>query len=220
MASQSNKISVAVGIPTMKNFKGLAELFASLWGECYTPFVFNNWSHNHGVSKAWNEILKATRSYDVTVICNDDIIFWDNSFRHLIDFWTNRPKDCIIATGSNEDAATIKGAPDYSCWATNSRLHLEEIGYVDTNFQRGYFEDNDLHHRIRIAGYEGYRVGAARMTHIGSQTQNHDKDNPVVPPKMFEANRAYYVAKWGGVPAKEIYAHPYNDATKDWRFFK
>lgn len=212
---------VAVGVPTMSNFKGLAELFASLWGEEYTPFVVNNWAKNNGVSHAWNQILLQTRGYDLTVICNDDITFHGGSLENLIKAWSSVSLDTIMVTGANGNMEMdYTEAPDYSCFSVIPNQYLEEVGLFDENFTPAYFEDNDSHYRIKLAKFKAVSCNAAQITHKGSQTQNANPNNPVVPPAMFEKNRAYYVEKWGGVPGKEKYEHPYGDALLDWKMWR
>lgn len=100
--------------------------------------------------------------------------------------------------------------PDFCCWLAKTDI-LKVIGKFDENFQRAYFEDNDFHYRIKLLGFEAIKVVNAPMYHYGSQTQNADPNNPVVPPPMFIENREYYIKKWGGIPGFETYTHPYNN---------
>lgn len=213
---------IAVGIPTLSNFKGLAELFASLWGEEYTPFVVANWKENIGVSAAWNEIINATVDFDYTVICNDDIVFSQYALRNLVRSYEDYPEDAIMVTAStvfDAEGPRYVAAPDYSCFAIRPYIYREKIGLFDENFTPAYFEDNDSHYRIKLAGYEAYRDHLSVITHKGSQTQNANPDKPVVTSQMFEKNRAYYTEKWGGWPGKEKYTTPYNGG-KDWRYWR
>jgi hypothetical protein len=59
----------------------------------------------------------------------------------------------------------------------------------------------------------------ANMFHAGSVTQNYNGEQVVTAP-MFERNKAYYHAKWGGMPGEERYDRPFNGITgktaKDW----
>jgi GT2 family glycosyltransferase len=213
---------IAVGVPTLSNFKGLAELFASLWGAEYTPFVVANWTENIGVSKAWNEILNATLDFDVTLICNDDVVFSREGLNNLVRSWEEAPADAIMLTASTVfdfEGPRYVPAPDYSCFAVRPQLYRDKIGLFDENFERGYFEDNDSHYRIKLAGYEAYRDHLSVITHKGSQTQNANPNNPVVPPEMFERNRSYFVRKWGGSPSEETFKNPYGDVSKDWKYW-
>lgn len=217
------ELRIAIGVPTLNNFRGLAELFASLWGEEYTPFVVNNWTHNNGVSKAWNEILRATLNFDVTVICNDDIVFDQHALNNLVRSWDEVPKDALMVTAST--VFDIEGpryieAPDYSCFAIKPSVYMETIGLFDENFTPAYFEDNDSHYRIKLAGHEAYRDHMSFITHKGSQTQNANPDKPIVTSQMFEKNRAYYVEKWGGRPGEEKLKVPYGDTSKDWKYWR
>lgn len=216
-------MKVAVGVPTLNNFQGLAELFASLWGADYTPFVISNWVKNIGVSASWNEILKATRGYQLTIVCNDDITFHSEAFTNLLTGWQNKPEDALMVTATNRQPSSgewYEPAPDYSCFAVNPDIYLEAVGWFDENFSPAYFEDNDSHYRIKLAGHEAYCYNMARINHKGSQTQNANPKSPIVTPSMFERNRAYYSEKWGGWPGQEKYKVPYGDISKDWKYWR
>lgn len=217
-----DSLKIAVGVPTLSNFKGLAELFSSLWGENYTPFVIANWKENIGVSKAWNEILKCTKDYDLTIICNDDVVFLDGSFKKLVEAWESRPNDAVLVTGNTHTviAPGYHEAPDYSCFAANPTDLINRIGLFDENFTPAYFEDNDHHRRILVSGNKAYCFTGARTEHKHSQTQNAVPGKPIVTSQMFEKNRSYYKVKWGGEPGQETYINPYGDKTKDWKYWR
>jgi GT2 family glycosyltransferase len=207
----------------MNNFKGLAELLASLWGDEFTPFIVNNWTINNGVSKAWNTLLLETVDvYDLLVVCNDDITWHGSSFQTLVEGWDDRPDDAIMITGANSPMVDhgFSRSPDYSCFMIDPKQYIKVVGLFDENFTPAYFEDNDSHYRIRLSGYEAYAYNGATITHKGSQTQNADLNNPVVPASMFERNRSYYIEKWGGQPGEEKYRNPYGDTTKDWKYWR
>ncbi len=132
---------IALGIPTLNNFQGLAELINSFWGYDFTPFVFPNWKNNEGVSKAWNKIIDSAIDYDLLIISNDDVVL-KNGLNNLVKFWNNKPSDCIMATGNadhNLGGDVIKGAPDYSFFAINPREYNLIIGEFDENFSPAYF---------------------------------------------------------------------------------
>lgn len=218
------ELRIAIGVPTLNNFRGLAELFASLWGEEYTPLVVSNWVDNIGVSRAWNEILRTAilHNYDLVLIVNDDVVFRPSSFKSLVASWDDRPQDAIMVTGCTDPEVDMgfAPAPDYSCFMVDPLNYVRQIGWFDENFTPAYFEDNDSHYRIKVAGYEAYRFNGATIMHKGSQTQNANPNTPIVTPPMFEKNRAYYVEKWGGRPGEEKLKVPYGDTSKDWKYWR
>jgi len=213
---------ILVGVPVLNNFKGFAELVHSLNLTGVEFFVEDNWNENIGVSKAWNKFIGAgiASRADAVLICNDDVIWRPGSFAKLIEAWERRSEDTILLTGVSHDTEPgLHEAPDYSCFLFNPREMLGVIGLFDENFTPAYFEDNDSHYRIKLAGKKAYCCAEARVDHKGSQTQNADPQKPVVTSQMFEANRDYYSRKWGGWPGQETFVHPFNNPNntlKDW----
>jgi GT2 family glycosyltransferase len=97
-----------------------------------------------------------------------------------------------------------------------SRECIEKVGYFDEGFKRGYFEDNDFHYRMKLAGVKGVAITSALFYHYGSRTQNQiGVPGGIIPSELFLANRDYYIKKWNNEPGKEIYKYPFNDSSKD-----
>lgn len=214
-------MTVLVGVPVMSNFRGFAELVHSLNNAGVEFIVEDNWNTNIGVSKSWNKFLQAGASRDLDVlICNDDVVWRPGSFGNLMSAWYSRPKNTILLTGVAHDVLDgYHEAPDYSCFIFNAKDMLDAVGLFDENFTPAYFEDNDSHYRIKLAGKNALCYSAARIDHKGSQTQNADPQKPVVSSQMFESNRDYYSRKWGGWPGQETFTTPFNDPNKtlkDW----
>jgi GT2 family glycosyltransferase len=92
----------------------------------------------------------------------------------------------------------------HACW--------ESVGPFDEGFFPAYFEDNDYHRRIQLAGLRAVVHPPAMFYHFGSQTQNESVARPVVTSEMFERNRDRYVRKWGGLPGAERLAAPFGGA--------
>jgi GT2 family glycosyltransferase len=107
------------------------------------------------------------------------------------------------------------GGPDFACFMISWEA-WKCVGRFDENFTPAYFEDNDYHRRINLAGMEGCSVNTAPYYHYGSQTQNAVATAPVVHPDAFVQNRIYYTIKWGGEPGMESFDTPFNDPTKTW----
>jgi len=96
------------------------------------------------------------------------------------------------------------------------------IGEMDELYFPAYFEDNDIHYRMKLVGLPAIVHPPAMFYHYGSRTQNEadEKGTPIVSSPMFENSRALYVKKWGGVPGDEKYETPYNDPSMDIRATK
>jgi GT2 family glycosyltransferase len=99
---------------------------------------------------------------------------------------------------------------------------VEAVGWVDEDFHPAYFEDNDLHRRVKLAGGDHAAIAttASVFYHFGSRTQNESGDLPVVPGSMFDNNREYYINKWGGPTGGELWDHPFNNLENDYKYAK
>jgi GT2 family glycosyltransferase len=95
---------------------------------------------------------------------------------------------------------------------------IQKFGLFDEGFSPAYFEDNDMHYRIKISGGSAYARTDAGFYHHGSVTQNWGGQR-VVSHEMFRSNQAYYEFKWGGRPGQEVYDRPWNNEklkVSDW----
>ena len=121
-------------------------------------------------------------------------------------------------TGWLKGKERVRGA-DFCCFLVNTRTFFPTLGTFDENFFPAYFEDNDMRRRMLLADANAYVEPNAQIIHHVSQTQFADQDRPVVPSHRFEANKSYFIDKWGGIPHQEKHKTPYNrsDLTyKDW----
>lgn len=211
---------IALIVPVLYNFRGLAKLMASV-DRPVLPVVINNWDVNSGVSWAWNEGIRRAIACEHAVICNDDIVLEPGTLDALIDALSD---DAVLTSITNSRdcdpwEGTREGA-DYSCFAIKVKPFILEMGLFDENFVPAYFEDNDMDIRLRLAGRRSVQVGAARAHHEGSVTQGFHQNAPVVTGPMFLENQTYFVQKWGGTPGETTFSTPYNDPAltiKDWK---
>lgn len=90
-----------------------------------------------------------------------------------------------------------------ACW--------DRVGEFDEGFDPAYFEDNDYHHRINLAGMKAIVYPPAMFYHFGSKTQTEGLPPDPGRHRRFEANRAYFVEKWGGQPGMETYKRPFDN---------
>jgi glycosyltransferase involved in cell wall biosynthesis len=206
-------------VPVLNNFKGFAEMMHSVDVDIH-PIIFDNWTDNHGVSIAWNAGLEKAIDLGLETVAfvNDDVVFPPGTLDKLIE----SSVDCDLVSGVNHDDAEsglyYDGFPDYSCFLVKPQEFVEKFGWFDENFSPAYFEDNDMHYRIKVAGGKSALRLDARFHHVGSVTQ-YAVAGGVVNSEMFEMNRTYYVQKWGGQPREERFLTPFNDPSKthkDW----
>lgn len=220
---------LGVVVPVLNNFKGLAELFESLYIPSnlhFRPYVVGNWRQNEGVAAGWNlGIERALHDgCDYILVCNDDVVLSADVIGELTHVTDSHYGDAILVSARNVrewktaddlrhkwvDAKRVLGSvPDFSCFMITEQT-IQEIGWFDTNFWPAYFEDNDYKRRIDLSPYNAYSVWSAEIFHAGSVSQNMIPGQPVVPPWMFEKNRAYYANKWGGWPGFETFDTPFN----------
>jgi O-antigen biosynthesis protein len=179
------------------------------------------------VAGSWNQGVRfgLERGYTHFLILNNDILVHP----HAIDGMLKRVDQGGVAlvaavdiSGELRAPTEIFNLPDkepsesphpnFSCFMITKDT-IDQVGWFDEGFYPGYFEDNDYHHRIkRILGDQAaITITTAMFYHYGSRTQNQAIGKPIVPGPQFEANRAYYVKKWGGQPGQETFEHPFND---------
>lgn len=101
-------------------------------------------------------------------------------------------------------------------WGAINAAAVDKIGLVDEwSFFPIYFDDNDYHYRTWLAGVEwvewveGWKHGDDE--HPGSVTIRSDQKLLERNHQTFEANKARYIEKWGGLPGAETYTTPWNE---------
>jgi len=205
---------VGFAVPVMKNFKGYTRLMQSVNYQVF-PMVYNNWDVNNGVAVAWNHFLTwgAEMNLDTLIVSNDDVVCSPDAIRILV---SDLPDYDLLSPAMHESAGgwIDEENTDFACWAVRPREFIDKFGLFDENFRPAYFEDNDMHYRIKVAGGRFGVDQDAYMKHYGSVTQFWDgnEEGRVVSHAQFESNRNYYVAKWGGTPTNEAYDLPFNGA--------
>lgn len=157
----------------------------------------HNFGRNIGVAAAWNAVF---RMYpDHIIISNDDVEVHVDTIEKL------------ITAAEQSDAEFLY--PDHAgamfCVFLMKRSLIERIGPFDEKFHPAYFEDNDFHRRMKLAGVKELQVRGVSYSHVGSaslkdlspkQLEEHHQ--------RFRMNRAYYEFKWGGIPGQETLTVP------------
>lgn len=70
-------------------------------------------------------------------------------------------------------------------------------GLFDTGFEKAYFEDQDYHQRLLLAGLQSVKVNSSIFYHYGSRTIKSDEELENKNVVNYEANREYFKKKWG-----------------------
>jgi len=214
-------MNVALIVPVLSRFDLFTQLIKSV-DVPVLPIIIDNWTENHGVAAAWNAGMDIARKegYRYAIIANDDSYFIPGTINKI--YYTIKETEAILVSpnpnGQHAAQGLIEGA-DFFNFIIDIPQLLDTCGKFDENFQPAYFEDNDMHYRIKLAEAKSYIHTEAIAHHHGSATQYADRNNPVCPPHMFENNRRYYAEKWGGEPGREVCTTPYgspNHTIKDW----
>lgn len=206
--------NVGLIVPVYKNFPGFAELIASV-DIPVTPLIIPNWNENIGVSAGWNRGLRwaINLGLDAAFICNDDVVFEPATMTKML-IGISEGYDLVSGFNTRDETydhlekVEYIDSPDYACFAVDPISFVNKFGWFDENFSPAYFEDNDMHYRIKLAGGTDKKRTDAPFFHKGSVTQNWGGGQVVTSP-MFEKNREYYRTKWGGVPDEETFTIPF-----------
>lgn len=178
--------------------------------------VFNNRAADWSLSKAWNVGIYdlCVEGYDSVVVCGDDIVLGDGSGDKMAQALASNDELLVVSarhlppgTPVPDDLAV--GACDFSCFVTNLRL-FEEVGGFDELLYPAYFEDNDMHWRIRQRGYEAASAGFAPYFHYLNGTIKSDPIRRALVEQRFPILKQYYIHRWGGEPGHEVYTEPFD----------
>lgn len=183
--------------------------------------VVDNTVRNRGVSAAWNDGVRAMRDRDADwlVIVSAAVRFGkpggDDFLAHLDD--------------ADPDAWAVE-AGECPRWPGNGfGWHLigfrsstfDRVGTFDENFF-AYWEDCDFGHRIRTA-HPQWRPGPDPLwpkvpvdADLASYAHGVKLADAQTHPERL---RKQYISKWGGPPAHEVWWRPFNDETKDVRWW-
>lgn len=172
------------------------------------------------------------RGYDYVFVLNNDTLLHPDAIDNLVmrfldeERRTQNPNHnlamatCMDVTGEcrGEPQAVLKldvaekiavpetEHPCFSGFMIN-KMCWEKVGEFDENFKPAYYEDNDYHYRINLAGLKAIVLPTSMFYHYGSRTQLEAIGRPLA---TGTSNMQYYIKKWGGLPGREIYKTPFN----------
>lgn len=185
-------------------------------------------SKNIGVANAWNQALTCAFEHlkcENCIILNNDILLKPNTIERMeadlkseVNVLTTA-KDVSSQCANEDDFFSRENnpeniyqeTPDFSCFGVNKKC-FDKIGYFDDQIYPAYFEDNDYHRRILLAGLKAQKNNNNEYWHYGSRTLQSD---PLVKDWLhycYTLNRQYYAKKWGGDVDDEKYTIPFNGA--------
>lgn len=173
------------------------------------------------VSQAWNMGIRdyLERGFETVIVCNDDILLRPDTGEQL-DYALHvgqnidkiKPEALMVTAYNTRDLPDLGFRwgiePDFSCFAIG-RKYWKEVGPFDEKFEGAYFEDNDSHRRVQLAGYQA--LSWAPIYHYGSITIKSDpvRKFEIQNAGMYEKNRSYYIEKWGGDTGSETFSTPF-----------
>lgn len=217
---------IILGVPTYRRYDLLKQMLASVDAGTVVPnycLIVDNGSRlaedelpktrmttivqrpgvNLGVAGGWNRVLHMANLRSempvYVLITNDDIVFGAKTIENMVAKMTSE-KHMVVAADGGEA---------FSCFLMDRELYAK-VGPFDERFHPAYFEDNDYVYRMKLIG-ETFAVAdrAEGYAHARSSTLKTYSPNEMVEHhRNFEANRARYIAKWGGLPGAEIFTKP------------
>jgi GT2 family glycosyltransferase len=98
-------------------------------------------------------------------------------------------------------------------WFTVNAQALKKVGLFDVNLCPCYFEDCDWLRRAGLMGVQVHTLSVhsehglnGAISHTVNATPELKRENA----RTFEANKQYYIRKWGGEPGQETFDDPFN----------
>lgn len=145
-------------------------------------------AENIGVTKAWNEGLKAALDDGADVVCisNSDVIYGPRVFERCVEAiekhglgacWPLSIQGGPLAANFEERARSqlasqtnVVDTGGFAGWSFFlSRATVEKIGYFDDQFTL-WFQDSDYHNRLHAAGIAHGEVRSCLVHHFESKT--------------------------------------------------
>lgn len=197
-------------------------------------------SENLGVQGLWNKCIKFgfENNYDYILIANNDVLFHPDAVRRLTERLEKKDEKIVMATcldvrgeckvpeeifefdDKSKESVPESPHPNFSAFMINKKM-IEEVGWFDTGFYPAYFEDNDMHYRIQLAGLEAICCPTSLFYHFASKTQSDPKyPGGFTSNEQFNNCKSYFIRKWGGMPGHETFRHPFDDKSKSLKWTK
>lgn len=158
---------------------------------------------NLGVAASWNRGLALGREFTVFL-----------SSYLVLDEGLARTVERMIAAANDYGCVTWQAMHLFGI----TRLTVNTCGVFDEHYKVAYYEDCDAIVRWELGGCHSPENPMPKIAVPGICPQARTLELGLASPPM-DANRARYLAKWGGPFTKEVYKTPFNDPNltiKDW----
>lgn len=232
--NQQQVTRIGLVVPVLNNFEGCVDLLQSIRTKhTVSIYVMPQYRQQEALAAAWNHGSQRAFAEGCTyaLVCNDDIMFSPECIDNMIsEFSRLAPEGVAMVTPNNilgqmpdkysildyylpaTQETSVSDHPNFSCFLIH-RNFFDEMGTFDEKFYPAWFEDNDMHYRIHLAGKRAVCSTDCPSVHVGGVTTSK-LENP-----NSAASQQHYVEKWGSLNRTlvEAFTHPYNDQTKDWR---
>jgi hypothetical protein len=232
-------MEIGLTMPIATNFDGaMAAINSFRSTQCRLCFyLVNNTAARRSVAASWNlgcEVLFA-RGVPAVIVANDDILCSPTAIDGLVGCWQETQVDLVSGVDLHEsmppeEILHYTGQPGYEFtpWPDFSffllpRTTWERVGRFDESFLKAYFEDDDYQARGTLLGLRFVGTTAAPFYHFGGRTAVNESNKGIdiyVSDSDFEANREYFLEKWGHEPVvgnermrQVYYPTPFNDPT-------
>lgn len=221
MTSDSDKISFAIGIPTINQYRDKLQEFLISYDHFFAHnqvYIIDNGNQGidvseykrmevivnktpMGVAASWNHLAKLIfKTHTHGLFLNDDILLAKNEYdimRAIIDY---------RSTGMNFSDSVISSQRDFCAFILPRTVYIQ-VGPFDENFKGAYFEDKDYERRLKMAKIDVVRTSRLDPS-IYYESSSVKKDARLN--NNFQKNHSYYKQKWGGNVGGEVYQRPFN----------
>jgi hypothetical protein len=138
---------------------------------------------------------------NMVLISNDDVTMHYDTVRTFWDAYQAYPEASLFH-GSGHNG--------YSLFTTR-KTAWKTVGGFDEKFYPAYYEDNDYSRTLVSRGHLFHCLDTLTYDHVGSATiATYSAEETKQHHRQQEANKNYYIAKWGGLPHKEVFRYPFN----------
>ena len=202
---------------TMKWLKNLA-------GTKGIGVMFNQ--QNLGAARSWNigiSVCYEQIGCDFVLVANNDILFHQNTIDSLVERIKGLGAGILTPFNISKELAKaddifsfekeleekIEPAPDFSCFMISKKCFYS-VGPFDERFYPAYFEDNDYHYRMKMAGFKALKTRQSVYYHYGSRTKISSEEMKAKCDAGYLQNRDLYKRKWGGFPGEERFKKPFD----------